>query len=97
MDENGAMKNPAKLGGGFWWGGCSAVQFGLAGAGYRTGYGGDALMVVKAFGIASLIVGGGACAIGGALHVAGIKEVSDLVQVGESIRKGLGAPSRKQS
>lgn len=97
MDENDVMKNPEGLGGGFWWGACSAVQLGLARAAYRTGYGGDALMVVKAFGIASLIVGGGACAIGGALHVAGIKEVSDLVQVGESIRKGLGAPPRKQS
>lgn len=97
MDENEATKSPGGLGGGFWWGACSAVQLGLAGAAYRTGYGGDALMVGKAFGIATLIVGAGACAIGGTLHVAGIKEVSDLVQVGESIRKGLGAPPRKQS
>eukprot|EP01018_Ginkgo_biloba_P026866 Gb_34030 [translate_table: standard] len=84
------------IGRGFWWAASSAAQLSLAVAAYRKGCG-DALMPVKAFGVASLFVGAGACAIGGALHVGGIKEVDDLVRVGESIRKGLGAPPRKQA
>ncbi|KAH9305438.1 hypothetical protein KI387_009842, partial [Taxus chinensis] len=84
------------LGGGFWWGACGVGQLVLATAAYRRGCG-DALMPLKAFGVASLYVGAGACALGGALHLSGIKQVGDLVRIGESIRKILGAPPRNHS
>jgi len=75
----------------------SATQLLGAAVLHKRGDGGPTSMPIRAFSIASLMLGGGACAIGGALHASGIREVQDLVNMGQTIRCALGKPPRKQS
>jgi hypothetical protein len=79
------------------WAFFSATQLLGAAVLHKRGDGGPTSMPIRAFSIASLMLGGGACAVGGALHASGIREVQDLVNMGQTIRCALGKPPRKQS
>ncbi|XP_050236934.1 uncharacterized protein LOC126686751 [Mercurialis annua] len=61
----------------------------------KRGYAGDSrFMPLKAFAVASLFVGSAASASFAAIRASGIHKVEDLVQLGTSIRTGLGVPTR---
>lgn len=70
----------AEIDGGTWWwaiGGSAQLAAGLAA--YRRGSGGSSTMMpFRAFGVASLFVGSASCAVAGALHASGVRQVSSL-------------------
>ncbi|GLJ11190.1 hypothetical protein SUGI_0145920 [Cryptomeria japonica] len=74
MEKEAAEGGGGRGGAGFWWVAGGVTQLAVATVAYRRGCG-DALMPVKAFGVASLYVGAAACALGGALHHSGIHQV----------------------
>lgn len=76
------------------WVSCAVGQLLGAVACYQRGHGGSS-MPFRAFCIASLMIGAGACAVGGALHAAGIRQLHDLKQVGNPVRDALGAPPKR--
>lgn len=51
-------------------------------------------MPLRAFSVASLILGAGFCAMGGTLWASGIREVEDLRSMGRTIRRAFGKPPR---
>jgi len=63
---------------------------------HKRGDGGPS-MPLRAFSIATLILGAGFCVAGGALHASGIREVNDLVSLGQRIRLAFGKPPRTHS
>eukprot|EP00897_Mesotaenium_endlicherianum_P006481 jgi/Mesen1/5861/ME000298S05130 len=66
-------------------------QFALAAYMKRRGDGG-ALMPMKAFAVASLIVGGGAFGLLSLVQASGVRSVDDAKAVGRSIRSAFGLP-----
>jgi len=51
-------------------------------------------MPLRAFSIASLVLGAGVCAMGGTLWASGIREVEDLRSMGRTVRSAFGKPPR---
>ncbi|XP_060674649.1 uncharacterized protein LOC132804380 [Ziziphus jujuba] len=79
----------------WWWGMASAAQLGWGIVSFRRGYTGQSnLMPFKAFAVASLFVGSAASASVASLHSSDIHKVEDLMEVGASIRTGLGIRPR---
>ncbi|XVF33588.1 hypothetical protein REPUB_Repub17cG0181100 [Reevesia pubescens] len=73
----------------------SVAQFGWALSSYRKGYAGDhRSMPFKPFAIASLFFGASTSASVAFLKASGIHKVEDLMEVGASIRTGLGIRPR---
>ncbi|KAI3681420.1 hypothetical protein L6452_36215 [Arctium lappa] len=82
-------------GGYWWWAAASGIQLVWGIYSFRRGYSGDSrLMPLKAFGVASLFVGATATATIGTINASGIHSVQDAVDVGASIRSGLGVKGR---
>ncbi|KAI4356672.1 hypothetical protein L6164_000677 [Bauhinia variegata] len=79
----------------WWWALSSASLFGWGIASFAKGCSGDSrLMPVKAFGVASLFVGGAASASVVVLQYYGIRKVEDAMEVGATIRTRLGLTRR---
>ncbi|XP_023526462.1 uncharacterized protein LOC111789953 [Cucurbita pepo subsp. pepo] len=95
MEENGGSDGVSNAH--WWWALAGATQLGWGIASFRRGLiGNSSLMPLKAFAVASLFVGGGAsCAIA-SLKASGIHKVEDVMEVGASIRSGLGIRPRPQ-
>lgn len=95
--EKGANNGGGGGGGGgyWWWAAASGTQLVWGIYSFRKGYSGDSrLMPLKAFGVASLFVGATATATVGTISASGIHSVKDAVEVGASIRSGLGVKGR---
>ncbi|OMP00699.1 hypothetical protein COLO4_12436 [Corchorus olitorius] len=79
----------------WYWAMASVAQFGWAVSSYRKGYAGNhQLMPLKAFAVASLFIGASTSASVAFLKASGIHKVEDLMEVGTSIRTGLGIRPR---
>ena len=79
----------------WWWAMASMAQLGWGVSAYKRGYAGDSrLMPLKAFAVASLILGSAASASIASLQASGIHKVQDFVDLGANIRTGIGAPPR---
>ncbi|KAL4313208.1 hypothetical protein GQ457_01G050410 [Hibiscus cannabinus] len=94
-EESGGDTDKTRIATHWYWAIASVTQFGWAVSSYRKGYSGDhRLMPVKAFGVASLFLGASATASIAFLKASGIHKVEDLMDVGASIRTGLGIRGR---
>lgn len=94
-EGGGSQRSRTHIPNHYWWASASVAQFGWAISAYRRGYAGDhRLMPFKAFGVASLFIGASASTAVACLQVSGIHKVEDLVELGASIRNGLGIPKR---
>ncbi|XP_039035851.1 uncharacterized protein LOC120172466 isoform X1 [Hibiscus syriacus] len=98
--ESGGDTGKTRIATYWYWAVTSATQFGWAVSSCREGYSGDhRLMPVKAFGVASLFLGASATVSIAFLKASGIHNViiylvEDLMDVGASIRTGLGIRPR---
>ncbi|KAF5191882.1 Star lipid transfer-like protein [Thalictrum thalictroides] len=81
----------------WWWALGSATQAVTGMVAYRRGRRSESqhLMPLRAFFVASLVVGTGATAIAGCLSASGIHKIEDLKNVGKNIRTGLGVRPRE--
>ncbi|XP_039034319.1 uncharacterized protein LOC120170450 [Hibiscus syriacus] len=94
-EETGGDTEKIRIATHWYWALASVTQLGWAASSYRKGYIGDhRLMPVKAFGVASLFLGASATASIAFLKASGIHKVEDLMEVGASIRSGLGIRPR---
>ncbi|GMJ01422.1 hypothetical protein like AT3G60480 [Hibiscus trionum] len=94
-EESGGDTEKTRIASHWYWAIASVTQFGWAVSSYRKGYTGDhRLMPVKAFGVASLFLGASTTASIAFLKASGIHKVEDLMDVGASIRSGLGIRPR---
>ncbi|THU55226.1 hypothetical protein C4D60_Mb11t04340 [Musa balbisiana] len=74
----------------WWWAAASSTQLAAGIAWYRRGCSGSGVtMPFKAFAIATMFVGSGATAVGGALLATGIDDVDDMKEVGASVRRWM--------
>ncbi|XP_022145350.1 uncharacterized protein LOC111014824 [Momordica charantia] len=79
----------------WWWALAGATQFGWGIASFRRGFiGNSSLMPFKAFAVASLFVGAAASSAIASLKASGIHKVEDVMEIGASIRSGLGVRPR---
>ncbi|KAJ0961911.1 hypothetical protein J5N97_029739 [Dioscorea zingiberensis] len=80
-------------GGWWWWAAASSAQLAAGIMAYRRGSGDGAVaatvMPFKAFSIATLFVGAGAAAAGGALQATGIHSVDDMNEIGLRVRRWM--------
>ncbi|PIA50333.1 hypothetical protein AQUCO_01300818v1 [Aquilegia coerulea] len=81
----------------WWWALASATQAVTGIVAYRRGRRSESqfLMPLRAFFVASLVVGSGATAIAGCLSASGIHKIEDLKNVGKNLRSGLGVRPRE--
>ncbi|XWS45844.1 hypothetical protein CRYUN_Cryun14cG0014200 [Craigia yunnanensis] len=95
VEESGGDGDKTRIHSHWYWSIASVAQFGWAVSSYRKGYAGDHhLMPFKAFAVASLFLGASASASVVFLKASGIHKVEDLMEVGASIRTGLGIRPR---
>ncbi|EOX96408.1 PREDICTED: uncharacterized protein LOC18614427 [Theobroma cacao] len=95
VEESGGDADRTRIESHWYWATASVAQFGWAVSSYRKGYAGDhRLMPFKAFAVASLFLGASASASVSFLKASGIHKVEDLMEVGASIRAGLGTRPR---
>ncbi|CAK9319208.1 unnamed protein product [Citrullus colocynthis] len=95
MEENGGSDGGSNAH--WWWASAGATQFGWGIASFRRGFIGDSrFMPLKAFAVASLFVGAAASSAIASLKASGIHKVEDMMEVGASIRNGLGIRPRAQ-
>ncbi|KAG0581790.1 hypothetical protein M758_3G007400 [Ceratodon purpureus] len=92
MSDDGPRQGGSALAPTLW--ACGAAsQAMLARSLVKKGDGGPS-MPLRAFSIASLVLGAGFCAMGGTLWASGIREVEDLRSMGRTIRSAFGKPPR---
>ncbi|XP_024376577.1 uncharacterized protein [Physcomitrium patens] len=73
---------------------CGAVSQAIAARVLAKKGDGGPSMPIRAFSIASLLLGTGFCAVGGTLWASGIREVEDLRGMGRTVRSAFGKPPR---